>query len=101
LKESDLIDSLREIQWLDFLVNFNLNSSRPNIPIITPYGVTNPKKMMPSTMGLTIIPSKSPNRIHNLFNGIRTWGIVTVINKNNTASIAKACAHKIESMKRK
>ena len=26
---------------------------------------------------------------------------MTVINKNNTASIARGCAHKIESMKRK
>tara|TARA_B110000008_G_scaffold31075_1_gene27841 strand:+ start:85 stop:489 length:405 start_codon:yes stop_codon:yes gene_type:complete len=95
LKESDLIGSLREIQWLDFLANFNLSSSRPNTLITTPYGVTNPKKIIPSTMGLTIIPSKSPNRIHSLFSGKRMSSFTNVITKSANDVAINAYAHVI------
>jgi hypothetical protein len=44
--------------------------------------VNNPKKIIPSTIGLTIMPSRTPNFIHSIFNGRRASLFTNVITRN-------------------
>ena len=44
-------------------------------------GVKSPKKITPRTIGLTIMPIRSPNRIHSLFSGINESLFTNVITK--------------------
>ena len=45
-------------------------------------GVKIPKKIIPRTIGLTIIPRRNPNRIHSLFSGKRMSALTTVHTKS-------------------
>ena len=52
-----------------------------------PYGVNNPKNIIPNIIGLIILPSRSPKDIHNLFNGSRRLSLISVMLKNNTDKV--------------
>jgi hypothetical protein len=79
------------------LFNLSRNSSRPLIRIRTEIGVNNPKKIIPRTIGLTIIPRRTPNFIHSLFNGKRTLGLTIVMHKNTAEAKAIEFANEIEA----
>jgi len=44
--------------------------------------VNNPKKITPSTIGLTTLPMSIPIRIHSLFNGKRILLLINEISRN-------------------
>ena len=52
-------------------------------------GVNKPKKMRPRMIGLTINPSRKPNRIHNLLNGRSSSSLKTVTNAVRSPSTKK------------
>ena len=53
-------------------------------------GVINPKKIMPRTIGLTILPKASPNINHALFNGVnKDWKKKLPIKKKPLRSNSK------------
>lgn len=54
-------------------------------------GVKIPKNIMPSKIGLTIIPNNNPNCIHNLFKGRRASAFKSVIalNKEHNSKNAR------------
>jgi hypothetical protein len=54
--------------------------------------VNNPKKIMPNIIGLMIEPRIKPKRIHNLFSGNKSFGLVIVSIKNTEASDRKSIA---------
>ena len=49
-------------------------------------GVKRTKKIIPSTIGLTIMPSKIPKRIHSLFRGRRASLFTSVTSRNVIAA---------------
>tara|TARA_Y100000589_G_C26614043_1_gene411432 strand:+ start:175 stop:507 length:333 start_codon:yes stop_codon:yes gene_type:complete len=55
----------------------------------TAMGVNKPKKIIPSTIGLTIMPSRSPKRIHSLFRG-RSASLFTSVTTRKIAAIEKS-----------
>ena len=50
-------------------MNLSRSSSRPLSRITKAIGVKSPKNIIPSTIGLTIIPSRCPKCIHSLLSG--------------------------------
>jgi len=48
-------------------------------------GVKSPKKIIPSTIGLTKLPSRSPKSIHSLFRGRSASLFTSVISRNINA----------------
>lgn len=59
-------------------------------------GVKIPKKIMPRIIGLIIIPSRSPNLIHNLLSGKRILSLTIVAIKNSADIVAIKYAHEID-----
>ena len=58
-------------------------------------GINSPKNINPSTIGLTIMPRRIPNRIHNLFSGNRMSFLTKVITKNNNEAAISEYANVI------
>ena len=56
-------------------------------------GAKSPKKIIPSTIGLTIIPSRNPKRIHSLLSGKRISSLIMVKNKNINDVAPNVYAH--------
>ena len=83
----------RVIQFVWFILFCRRSSSRPNNLIIKPYGAINPKKIIPSTIGLINMPNRNPSRIHSLFSGKSSFSFVKVITKNIKATITNKYAH--------
>ena len=80
-------------------LSFSRNSSRENRRIRSAIGVNNPKNMVPSIIGLKIKPRIKPKRIHNLFNGNKRSGLVTVSKKKTAANDRKTIAKLTELTK--
>ena len=91
-----MIGAPRDIQWLGLLFNFSRNSSRPLIRIRIAIGAKIPKKIIPRTIGLTIIPRRTPNFIHSMFNGKRMLALAIVMHKNTAEVKVIEYANKIE-----
>ena len=53
-------------------------------------GVNIPKKIIPKTIGLIIMPNKMPKRIHSLFKGRSKFGLKSVTPKKTTEIMANA-----------
>jgi hypothetical protein len=61
--------------------------------------VNSPKNIIPNIIGLMIEPRIKPKRIHNLFSGNKSFGLVIVSIKKNKASDRKSIA-KIMTLKK-
>ena len=82
-------------------MKFNFDSSRPFVLIITAIGVKSPNKINQSTIGLTIMPSKNPKRVHSLFIGRRASLFIKVIAKNIKDNVVNAYADIVSAVLKK
>ena len=64
-------------------MNLSRSSSRLLSRITKAIGVKSPKNIIPSTIGLTIIPSRCPKCIHSLLSGNRISALTAEIIKND------------------
>ena len=74
-------------------MNLSRSSSRPLSRITKAIGIKSPKNIIPSTIGLTIIPSRCPKCIHSLFSGNRISALTAEIIKNDKDDKPNAYDH--------
>lgn len=69
-----MVGDSRTTQYEDSERGFSRSSSRPNSRVTIDTGVTSAKNRIPSTTGLTTLPSSSPKWNHALLNGASKRG---------------------------
>lgn len=77
-------------------MNLSRSSSRPQSRITKAIGVKSPKNKTPRIIGLTIMPSKYPNRIHSLLSGNRISDLKMDTIKNVNDANPKVYAHEAD-----